>query len=35
LERGGQKKPNGYFSRFFEFPLMTIINYTTKPRGKQ
>ena len=31
LERGGRTNRRGYFSKFFEFPLMTIFNYTTNP----
>lgn len=35
LERGGRKKTDDYFSKFFESPPMTFFNYTTKPQGKQ
>ena len=34
-ERGGRKKTESYFWKFFEFPLMTIFNYTTNRQGKQ
>jgi len=34
-EQGGQKKPNGYFSKFFKNPLLTVYNYTIGSREKQ